>query len=129
MSQATDNGPQLKLPCARCDEPATLQCPRCLELKLEKDLAAFCSQECFKAAWADHKQLHKPSTEGWHYCTRRGQGRSLNRPDFHWTGALRPHRIGPMRPVGSSSLSFLQHLEFCLYFLYLFFLLYTFACL
>ena len=36
------------LRCVRCDEPAKLQCPRCLELKLERDLAAFCSQDCFK---------------------------------------------------------------------------------
>lgn len=27
------------------------------------------------------------------------QGRSLNMPDFKWTGDLRPARIGPMRPV------------------------------
>jgi hypothetical protein len=164
--------------------------PLCsLELNLEKDLAAFCSQECFKASWTEHKKLHKvrfptsacqppqqgsqgqpatssmcavscgivreprvmkeragcrprpplpllrpsldvrdpctppasppthpptrlphpnlqPSaTEGWHYCTRRGQGRSLNMPDFKWTGPLRPARIGPMRPVSLPSLS------------------------
>ncbi|EFN52273.1 hypothetical protein CHLNCDRAFT_54612 [Chlorella variabilis] len=89
-----------QLSCATCQQPAKLQCPRCLELSLEKDLAAFCSQECFKASWAEHKKLHKPSaTEGWHYCTRRGQGRSLNMPDFKWTGELRPARIGPMRQI------------------------------
>lgn len=70
-----------------------------LELNLERDLAAFCSQDCFKASWAEHKKLHKPSIEGWHYCTRRGQGRALNMPDFKWTGDLRPARIGPMRHV------------------------------
>ncbi|KAL4434793.1 hypothetical protein ABPG77_005320 [Micractinium sp. CCAP 211/92] len=86
--------------CATCQQPAKLQCPRCLELNLEKDLAAFCSQDCFKESWAQHKKLHKPSaTEGWHYCTRRGAGRSLNMPDFKWTGDLRPARIGPMRPI------------------------------
>ncbi|KAI7837907.1 hypothetical protein COHA_008288 [Chlorella ohadii] len=86
--------------CATCQQPAKLQCPRCMELGLEKDLAAFCSQECFKGSWTEHKKLHKPSaTEGWHYCTRRGQGRSLNMPDFKWTGDLRPARIGPMRPI------------------------------
>lgn len=49
--------------------------------------------------WAEHKRLHKPSLDGWHYCTRRGQGRALNMPEFKWTGSLRPARIGPMRPV------------------------------
>ena len=52
-----------------------------LELGLEKDLAAFCSQECFKGSWTEHKKLHKPSaTEGWHYCTRRGQVRGQGPP-------------------------------------------------
>lgn len=116
-----------QLRCVRCGQPAKLQCPRCLELKLERDLAAFCSQDCFKvrpllacallqritctqtitrlvpvrlqADWAAHKKLHKPSLDGWHYCTRRGEGRSLNMPEFKWTGTLRPHRIGPMREV------------------------------
>lgn len=41
------------LACARCSKPATLQCPKCLELKLEKDFAAFCSQECFKVREED----------------------------------------------------------------------------
>jgi len=55
----------------------------------------FVSQE----SWAEHKLLHKPSTDGWHYCTRRGQSRALNMPEFKWTGSLRPHRIGPLRPI------------------------------
>lgn len=56
--------------------PSPLPLPASLELGLEKDLAAFCSQECFKGSWTEHKKLHKPSaTEGWHYCTRRGQVR------------------------------------------------------
>jgi hypothetical protein len=34
--------------CARCQKPAKLQCPKCLELKLEEEFSTFCSQECFK---------------------------------------------------------------------------------
>lgn len=62
---------------AAIDRPPALPChEHSLELGLEKDLAAFCSQECFKGSWTEHKKLHKPSaTEGWHYCTRRGQVR------------------------------------------------------
>jgi len=90
----------LDIPCVTCSRPAKLQCPRCLELCLEKDLASFCSQECFKTSWTEHKRLHKPSaTEGWHYCTHRGVGRSLVMPEFKWTGNLRPWRISPMRPI------------------------------
>ena len=30
---------------------------------------------------------------------RRGEGRSLYRPEFQWTGPLRPYRIGPTREI------------------------------
>ena len=85
--------------CARCEKPASLQCPRCLELDLEREFSAFCSQDCFKEAWAQHKLLHKPTINGWHYCMQRGRSRSLTMPSFKWTGTLRPHRIGPYRQV------------------------------
>lgn len=131
------------LVCHKCGQPAKLQCPKCLELGLEKDLAAFCSQQCFavrgvhgaggrrwlsllprcpcpsthrcqavsiefmclsvapyfQASWAEHKKLHRPGPDGWHYATRRGMGRSLTMPEFKYTGDLRPERIGPTRPV------------------------------
>eukprot|EP00270_Netrium_digitus_P005624 TRINITY_DN1751_c0_g2_i2.p1 TRINITY_DN1751_c0_g2~~TRINITY_DN1751_c0_g2_i2.p1 ORF type:complete len:455 (+),score=91.44 TRINITY_DN1751_c0_g2_i2:403-1767(+) len=45
--------------CGRCSKPANMQCPKCLELKLPRAMAAFCSQECFKAAWSTHKLIHK----------------------------------------------------------------------
>jgi len=93
----TDNLSDIK--CNNCANPAKLQCPRCLELGLEREFSAYCSQECFKEAWSEHKQLHKPSINGWHYCTRRGQGRALNMPDYKWTGTLRPFRIGPYRAI------------------------------
>lgn len=32
----------------RCGKPAKLQCPKCQELNLSRDLSAFCSQDCFK---------------------------------------------------------------------------------
>lgn len=38
---------QLEPACAKCGQPAKLQCPKCLELHLEKDMASFCSQQCF----------------------------------------------------------------------------------
>ena len=34
--------------CARCGEPAKLQCPKCLEFSLPKHPSCFCSQDCFK---------------------------------------------------------------------------------
>jgi methionyl aminopeptidase len=36
--------------CARCGEPAKLQCPKCLEFGLPKQPSCFCSQDCFKVS-------------------------------------------------------------------------------
>lgn len=48
-AQTTDGEVEAKgLPCARCGKPAKLQCPKCQELNLSRDLAAYCSQDCFK---------------------------------------------------------------------------------
>ncbi|KAJ8447330.1 hypothetical protein Cgig2_013107 [Carnegiea gigantea] len=64
------------LSCARCGKPAHLQCPKCVELKLPCEGAAFwyfyfyfnflltkgmstkSSQDCFKASWSSHKSVH-----------------------------------------------------------------------
>jgi len=39
----------------RCQAPAKLQCPKCLELKLPKTVSVFCSQDCFRV-----RSTHKP---------------------------------------------------------------------
>ncbi|KAF7847391.1 hypothetical protein BT93_L3011 [Corymbia citriodora subsp. variegata] len=88
---------EAKLSCAQCGKPAHLQCPKCVELKLPREDAAFCTQECFKASWSSHKSVHlkaKLSTlgtaellgGGWQYCLKRGQGRTPKLPHFDWTG-------------------------------------------
>ena len=88
-------------PNPRCGKPSKLLCPKCVALKLPREKAAFCSQDCFKAAWSTHKQAHKPAggKDAWMYCIRRGQGRSTVMPRFGWTGELRPRLIGPARSV------------------------------
>jgi methionyl aminopeptidase len=44
--------------CQKCGKPAALQCPKCLELKLEQEFSTFCSQDCFKVSF---KQcIYKP---------------------------------------------------------------------
>ena len=40
-----------------CDQPAKLQCPTCIKLNIQGSF--FCTQECFKANWKLHKNLHK----------------------------------------------------------------------
>ncbi|CAI7823057.1 unnamed protein product [Closterium sp. NIES-54] len=131
MDEANGRGdgaaPIESLACLRCSKPARLQCPKCLELKLPRTNASFCSQECFKASWADHKALHKapPAGEGagagavavvaagagegdevapylqqgWLYVLRKGQTRAAKMPPFDWTGPLRPFPVAPRRPV------------------------------
>ncbi|KAF3664361.1 Methionine aminopeptidase 1 [Capsicum annuum] len=105
------------LSCAKCSKPAHLQCPKCVELKLPREGAAFCTQDCFKASWSSHKSVHlkaklsslateTPSeqnaaspSDGWLYCLRKGQARTPKIPHFDWTGMLRPYPISRKRVV------------------------------
>ena len=43
--------------CPTPDAAATLSCPTCMKLSMVP--AFFCGQDCFKAAWTEHKKLHK----------------------------------------------------------------------
>ncbi|KAL6495397.1 Microtubule-associated protein 1A [Orobanche gracilis] len=105
------------LSCAKCGKPARLQCPKCVEFKLPREGAAFCSQDCFRASWSSHKSIHlkaklsSPTPEnpgeenlglpndGWLYCLRKGQSRTLKIPSFDWTGNIRPYPILKRRSV------------------------------
>jgi len=40
--------------CGNCGKPATLRCPNCIKLQLPP--AYFCSQDCFKSSWQEHKK-------------------------------------------------------------------------
>ncbi|XP_057980012.1 methionine aminopeptidase 1A isoform X2 [Malania oleifera] len=105
------------LSCARCGKPAHLQCPKCMELKLPREGAAFCTQDCFKVSWSSHKSVHlQPKlsslrsdnlddqnsallTGDWLYCLKKGQARTSKLPHFDWTGTLRPYPISSKRIV------------------------------
>ncbi|XP_028754180.1 methionine aminopeptidase 1A [Neltuma alba] len=105
------------LSCANCGKPAHLQCPKCVELKLPREGAAFCTQDCFKSSWSSHKSVHLKAKltsrgtgnpqqqnsdshgEEWLYCLRKGQARIPKMPHFDWTGMLRPYPISPKRTV------------------------------
>ncbi|KAL3649454.1 Microtubule-associated protein 1A [Castilleja foliolosa] len=117
MAGGSDAVEATSLSCAKCGKPAHLQCPKCVELKLPREGAAFCSQDCFKASWGSHKSVHlkaklsTPSHEnhgernsdspndGWLYCLKKGQARTPKIPHFDWTGPLRPYPISKRRPV------------------------------
>ncbi|KAL6499387.1 Microtubule-associated protein 1A [Orobanche hederae] len=117
MAGGSDAVETPSLSCAKCGKPALLQCPKCVEFKLPREGAAFCSQDCFRASWSSHKSIHlkaklsSPTPEnpgeqnlglpndGWLYCLRKGQSRTLKIPPFDWTGTLRPYPISKRRSV------------------------------
>ncbi|XP_059633953.1 methionine aminopeptidase 1A [Cornus florida] len=117
MAGESDMAETTTLSCAQCGKPAHLQCPKCVELKLPREGAAFCTQDCFKASWVSHKSVHLkaklssfgPGTPGeqnsaapdddWLYCLKKGQTRTPKHPLFDWTGTLRPYPISKKRII------------------------------
>lgn len=75
-----------------CDnEAGSLQCPNCQKLGKE---SYFCSQDCFKRNWSDHKTIHKSQNATGHFNPF---------PTFPYTGALRPvYPLSPRREVPKS---------------------------
>jgi len=71
-----------------CGKPATLQCPKCIQLKLEP--SRFCSQECFKGFWNIHKLFHDAPAQGVLPAVYQ---------KFKFTGPLRPGTLSPWRTV------------------------------
>lgn len=63
-----------------CDAEAKLKCPKCVKLNIE---TSFCSQQCFKSNWAEHKLIHFDAT-----CGDTSQYNPW--PSYQFTGPLRP---------------------------------------
>jgi hypothetical protein len=78
---------------AGCGKTATLACPTCLKLGLAP--TRFCSQECFKSSWNEHKCIHKQVK------TSRVDPSSLPSEfkGYSFTGSLRPFQKSPLRSV------------------------------
>ncbi|KAL2863809.1 methionine aminopeptidase MAP1 [Aspergillus lucknowensis] len=95
----------LGLECA--NHAGALQCPTCLKMGLD---SPFCSQDCFKRSWSNHKVLHKKSN----FLTNLLPPKVVSEPDpatghfnpfpsFQFTGSLRPvYPLSPMRTVPKS---------------------------
>ncbi|KAI6187502.1 Methionine aminopeptidase [Aphelenchoides besseyi] len=70
-----------------CSNGAKMRCPVCIKLSLPD--AYFCSQDCFKSSWENHKSLHQSKTSDvfnpW--------------PSYQFSGMLRPFRQTPKRTV------------------------------
>lgn len=63
----------------------------------------FCSQDCFKEAWSEHKKVHqKPVSDGWMFVTKRGRGRAKAMPSYNYNGKLRPYPVSPTSEVPES---------------------------
>lgn len=94
--------------CEACGKLATFRCPKCSELKLPDSL--FCSQECFKGDWANHKKKHAianllanafagaaakdAEADEWSVVDRFAS--------YRFTGPLRPGKLSPKRTVPES---------------------------
>lgn len=69
------------------NDAGSLQCPTCQKLGKE---SYFCSQDCFKRNWPEHKKLHKAQNNG-HYNPF---------PAYAFTGSLRPvYPLSPRRAI------------------------------
>ncbi|KAK6527081.1 Methionine aminopeptidase 1 [Arthrobotrys megalospora] len=96
-----------------CTNPAgTLQCPTCLKLGIKNSF--FCSQDCFKRSWSNHKQVHKTASEQENsilrtikdlqkptpYPSNPATGTYDPFPTYPYTGPLRPvYPLSPYRSV------------------------------
>ena len=82
-----------------CGKPAEMACPTCLKLGLAP--IRFCTQECFKASWNEHKAVHKEVKK------QKEETKYLDDPlalpkefkDFVFTGTLRPAQKSPRRTI------------------------------
>ncbi|KAK1979514.1 putative methionine aminopeptidase, type I [Colletotrichum cereale] len=82
------------------NEAGALQCPTCLKMG-NKD-SYFCSQDCFKKNWSQHKVLHKSTGPKLENGDNTG-GVYNPFPTYHFTGSVRPvYPLSPMRTVPKS---------------------------
>ncbi|XP_077986323.1 methionine aminopeptidase 1-like [Glandiceps talaboti] len=83
-----------------CDKSARLQCPTCIKLGIEGSF--FCSQECFKGSWSEHKKIHKKEKEkvsNEDSVSLAKKGKYNPWPGYIYTGKLRPFPKSPKREV------------------------------
>ncbi|RMD42191.1 hypothetical protein DV735_g2953, partial [Chaetothyriales sp. CBS 134920] len=93
MAQAADE--PRKCPGVNCENDAsTLQCPRCKEIGVN---SFFCSQDCFKRSWAEHKLQHKRTNPLRNWVPPKvvskidpETGHYNPFPTYPFTGSLRP---------------------------------------
>ena len=88
-----------------CAKPGALRCPTCKELGLPG--GSFCSQECFKGSWPEHKMIHAKFKElmaaaaaATAASATRGAARvPKSFEGYSFTGKLRPGAVSPRMAV------------------------------
>lgn len=94
--------------CPTKEAAATLSCPNCIKLNMAP--CFFCGQDCFKAAWGEHKKLHKlgKALEAARIAKANAAPPPVEPtalPDwarhYSFSGALRPAQQSPTRIVPS----------------------------
>lgn len=85
-----------------CTKPATLRCPTCIKLEMDhKDQTYFCSQECFRKTWSEHKKLHQ-ATRAHRSLDLSAKRRREAFSNYSYTGPLKVYPVTmPMRTVPS----------------------------
>lgn len=67
-----------------CNSEARLQCPTCIKLGIKGSF--FCSQECFKANWSQHKAVHSKSAPAQQQVIKAAAGAYNPWPSYRFTG-------------------------------------------
>lgn len=69
-----------------CGAEAKLRCPKCMNLSIE---SSFCSQECFRVNWSEHKWMHRDNADRTTASTTTTTEYNPW-PNYAFTGELRP---------------------------------------
>jgi methionyl aminopeptidase len=78
-----------------CGKTAIMACPTCLKLGIPP--SRFCSQECFKTGWNEHKMLHSEVKKARNAVDPTSIPNEFR--DFKFTGSVRPCQKSPRRTV------------------------------
>lgn len=94
----TDNGSSEPI-CTTpgCGKLAKMACPTCIKLGIPP--SRFCSQECFKGYWEEHKQLHKDIKKTRAIAKIDPAAMPTEFKGFNFTGSLRPYQKTGKRAV------------------------------
>ncbi|KAF7542170.1 hypothetical protein G7054_g60 [Neopestalotiopsis clavispora] len=101
---SSDTVPQGKCQGADCENDAgALQCPTCQKLGMKNGY--FCSQDCFKKNWSQHKTVHKSTPSKTQNAIKADSGTGFYNPfpGHVFTGSVRPvYPLSPRRAVPKS---------------------------